>query len=195
LRQKNMLFMTYFSDDVTHCLNEVHRTTALHDCLKTPNGTRLPRFMRTTTSTGLQRHARSPNAHSWVRVSASIKEPRPRKLVSRLASLIAQEGEGTSVTSSIMQQYIWWYYTLTLYYLTCTFPSEGRTTWVRCHCNKRYYYCTILLVPSGTYNKFDLSTWRVSLISRDKHTASLVWLDRRKSSSTWHRDKARTCAS
>jgi hypothetical protein len=37
---KNLLFMTHFSDDdiqhVWHRLNEVHRTTALQDFLETP---------------------------------------------------------------------------------------------------------------------------------------------------------------
>jgi hypothetical protein len=39
-RGKYLLFMTHFSDDdippVWHRLNEVHRTTALHDFLETP---------------------------------------------------------------------------------------------------------------------------------------------------------------
>jgi hypothetical protein len=37
---------------------------------------------------------------------ASVKEPRPRRSVSRHASLICQDGEGTSVTSTVMQHYI-----------------------------------------------------------------------------------------
>jgi hypothetical protein len=58
--------------------------------------------------------------------------------------------------------------------------------------------CTVLPIPPGTYsthNKSDQATWRASMISRGIQTASLVWVNRRKSPSTWHEDKARTCAS
>jgi hypothetical protein len=54
-----------------------------------------------------QLYARSTNAHSWVLVTTSEKEPRkPRRSAPRLASLICQKGKGTSVTSTILQQYI-----------------------------------------------------------------------------------------
>jgi hypothetical protein len=54
-------------------------------------------------------HARSSGAHSYLPITTSVKEPRPpRRLASRLASSICQEGEGMSVTSTYV----------TIHYLT-----------------------------------------------------------------------------
>jgi hypothetical protein len=54
-------------------------------------------------------HARLSIVHSRVLAIAAVKEPRPRRSASRLASLICKEEEGTSsVTSIVMQQYIAW---------------------------------------------------------------------------------------
>jgi hypothetical protein len=53
-RGKYLLFMTYFCDDdipiVWHRLNEVYHTSALQDSWGRPNGTRLPKLMRSSTS-------------------------------------------------------------------------------------------------------------------------------------------------
>jgi hypothetical protein len=74
-----------------------------------PDGTRLPRLTRTTNSCMLDRRAFTSL------VTTLVKELRPRRLVSRLAALICQEGEGTSVTSAILQQYIEGHFTCTRY--------------------------------------------------------------------------------
>jgi hypothetical protein len=84
-----------------------------------------------------QLHARSPGAHSGVPLTTSIKEPRPRRLISRMTSCICQEGEGASLTSTILQQYIAIHdhVHVLVTKLIRSFPSEGRTLWLRHHCN------------------------------------------------------------
>jgi hypothetical protein len=99
-------------------------------------------------------HARSPIAHSKVPIIASLKELRPWRSVSRHTSSIYQEGAGTSVTSTFLQNYITRHYKSPLVQKVHYMLSIGKTycAWVRRYSNlARGHMHIVMLVLPGTY--------------------------------------------
>jgi hypothetical protein len=96
--------MAHFRGDdiphVWHRLNAAHRTTALQDFMETPHW---HAFAQSRAYDDIMHvhPARIPESKI-----AYVREPRPRRLTPQLASIISQVGrEGTSVTSTSLQQY------------------------------------------------------------------------------------------
>jgi hypothetical protein len=131
-RGKYLLFMKHFNDDniPPTCMAPVERGIS-HDGVTRFSGD--ASIACVCLDSGVHRlHARSPNAHSRVPLIASVKELRPLRLASRLASLLCQEGEGTSVSCNNGLHDI---VHVLVNNVIHAFPSEVRTTWLRCNFN------------------------------------------------------------
>jgi hypothetical protein len=97
-------------------------------------------------------HARSPRAHPWVPISASIKELRPRRSASRRPQDLSRRGGYECDECSHATIHCKTLYMYSLLIPIRAFPSEGRTLWVRRYCNLARVLMRILLsVPPCTY--------------------------------------------